>query len=72
VDIGSEAVTSFHIEEMIQELAQPEDLEVPATWTLREGITTVTREPSSQGGLLEDLPSLDLQLSKRTKMCHIL
>ena len=29
--VGSEAMTSSHIEEIIQELAQPEGLEVPAT-----------------------------------------
>ena len=70
--IGCEATTSSHIEKMIQELAQPEGLEVPAIETIREGTTTVTREPSSQSGLPEDLPSLDPQLGKRTKMCHIL
>ena len=45
---GSEAMTSSHIEEMIQKLAQLEGLEVPATGTLREGITTVTGEPLSK------------------------
>ena len=57
--IGSEAMTSSYIEEMIQELAQSEGLEVPTAETLREGTTTMTGEPSSQGGLSEDLPSLD-------------
>ena len=69
---SSEATTSSHIEEMIQEVAQPEGLEVPATGILREGETTMTGEPSSQSGLPKDLPSLDPQLGKRTKMCHIL
>ena len=69
---GSEAMTSSHIKEMIQELAQPEGLEVLTTGMLREGITTVAGDPSSQSGLLKDLPSSDPQLGKRTKMCHIL
>ena len=42
-----EAATSSRIEEMIQELAQLEGLEVPATGTLHEGITIVIGEPSS-------------------------
>ena len=70
--IGSEAMTSFHIKEMIQELAQSEGLEVPTAKTLHEGTTTVTGEPSFLSGLLEDLSSLDPQLGKRTKMYHIL
>ena len=44
---GVEAATSFHIEEMIQELTQLEGLEVPATGIIFEGITNVTREPLS-------------------------
>ena len=44
---GVEVASSSHIEEMIQELAQPEGFEVPVTETLHEGITTMTREPSS-------------------------
>ena len=69
---GSEVTTFAHIEEMIQELAQPEGLEVPATESLREGVTAVTGEPSSPSGLSKDLPSSDPQLGKRTKMCRIL
>jgi len=72
VAIGSEATTSSHIEEMIQELTQTEGLEVSATETLREGTTIVTGEPTSQSGLPEHLTSLDPQLGKRTKMYHIL
>jgi len=68
VATGSETTTSSHIEEMIQELAQPEGLEVPATGMFLEGITTVIGEPSSQSSLPKDLPSLDPQLGKRTKM----
>jgi len=69
VAIGSEATTSSDIEEMIQELAQPEGLEVPATGMLRESVTTVTREPSSQSSLPKVLLSSDPQLGKRIKMC---
>ena len=69
---GVEAATSSHIEEMIQELAQPEGLEVPITGILLEGITTVTREPSSQSILPKDSPSSDPQLGKRTRILHIL
>ena len=36
---GVEATTFSHIEEMIQELAQPEGLEVPAIETLHGGIS---------------------------------
>jgi len=72
VAISSEATTSSHIEEVIQELAQQEGLVVPATGMLREGVTTVTGEPSSQGGLPMDLPFSDSQLGNRTKMCLIL
>ena len=34
---GVRAITSSHIEEMIKELVQPEDLEVPVTGTISEG-----------------------------------
>ena len=57
--IGSEATTFSHIKEMIQELAQPEGLNVLATETLREGVTAMTGEPSSPSGLSKDLPSSD-------------
>ena len=69
---GVEVASSSHIEEMIQELVQPEGFEVPVTETLREGITTMTGEPSSRSSLPEDLPSLDPQLCKITRMSHIL
>ena len=52
---------------MIKKLVQPEDLEVFATGTISEGITTVTGEPSSQSSLPKDLPSSDSPLGKRTK-----
>jgi len=67
-----EAVTSSHIEEMIQELAQPEGPEVSATRMIFEGITTVTWEPLSQSSQPKDSPSLDPQLGKKTKIFHIL
>ena len=51
VATGVEVATSSHIEEMIKELVQSEDLEVPATGTISEGITTVTGEPSSKSSL---------------------
>jgi len=57
---------------MIQELAKQEGLEVPATGMPREDVTTEIGEPSSLNGLSKDLPSLDPQLGKRTKMCRIL
>ena len=70
--MDSEATTSSHIEEMIQELAQQEGLEVPVTGTLREEVTTETGEPSSPSGLSKDFSSSDPLLGKRTKMYQIL
>jgi len=69
---GSEARTSSHIEEIIQELAQHESLEVPTTRMPREGVTNEIGEPSSTRGLSKDLPSSDPQLGKRVEMYHIL
>ena len=60
----SEATTSSHIEEMIQELAQQEGLEVPATGMPHEGAIVEIGEPSSPSGLSKDLPSSDPQLGK--------
>jgi len=65
VAAGSEATTSSHIEEMIQELAQQEGLEVPATGVSHEGATVEVMEPSSLSGLARDLLSSDPQLGKR-------
>jgi len=48
VATGVEAATSSHIEKIIEKLAQLDGLEVLATGMILEGITTVTREPSSQ------------------------
>jgi len=67
-----EAATSSHIKEMIKELAQLEGLEVSVTGMILEGMTTVTGEPSSQRSLPKDLPSLDPQLGKRTRILYIL
>ena len=66
---GSEATTSSHIAEMIQELAQQEGLEVPATGMPHEGASTEIGEPSSPSGLSRDLPSSDPQLGKKIQMC---
>ena len=60
----SEVTTSCHIEEMIQELAQQEGLEVPTTGMPREGVTTEIGEPSSLSGLSKDLPFSYCQLGK--------
>jgi len=57
---------------MIKELAQLEGLEVSATGIIFEGTTTTAREPSFQSNLSKDLPSLNPQLGKRTKILHIL
>jgi len=61
----SEATTSSHIEEMIQELAQQEGLEAPATRMPQDGATAEVREPSSPSSLSRNLPSSDSQLVKR-------
>ena len=65
---GSETVTSSHIAEMIQELAQHEGLEVPAIGTPHEGATAKVGEPSCPSSLSGDLPSSDPQLGKRILM----
>jgi len=72
VATGAEAVTSSHIEEMIEELVRLGGLEVPATCTIPEGTTTVTGEPSSKSSLPKDLPYSDSQLGKRIKIPYIL
>jgi len=72
VATGSEAITSSHIEEMIQELAQQEGLEIPSFGMPHEGATAEIGEPSSPSGLSKDLSSSGPQLSKRIKICHIL
>ena len=69
---GVEVATFSRIEEMIQELVQPEGLEVPDTGMTSEGTNTMTGEPSSQSSLPKDLPSLDSQLGKRIKILYIL
>ena len=68
----SEATTFSHIEEMIQELAQQEGLEVPAIGMPYKGVTIEIGEPSSPSGFFKDLPFSDPQLGKRIKMCRIL
>ena len=69
---GSEATTSSHIEEMIQELAQQEGLEAPDTRILHDGATAEVGKPSPPSGLSRDLPSSDPQLGKRILTCCIL
>jgi len=63
--VGSEATTSSHIAEMIQELAQQEGLEAPITRMPHDGATAEVREPSSPSSLSRNLPSSDPQLGKR-------
>ena len=53
---------------MIQELAQQEGLEAPATGTPQEGATAEVGEASSLYDLSRDLPSSDPQLGKRILM----
>ena len=45
--MDSEAATSSHIEEMIQELAQQEDVEAPATEMPQEGAIIEVGETST-------------------------
>ena len=66
------AATSSHIEEMIEELVQSGDLEVPTTGTVPVGTTTMIGEPSSPSSLPKDLPSSVPQLDKRIKIPNIL
>ena len=69
---GSEATTSSHIEEMIQELAQQEGLEASTIGMPHEVATVEVGEPSPPSGLSRDLPSTDPQLGKRILTCWIL
>ena len=67
---GSEATTTSHIEEMIQELVQQKGLEVSSTGVSHEGATADVGEPSSPSGLSRDLPSSDPQLGKRYRLAE--
>jgi len=69
VATGSEAITSFDIEEMIKELARQEGLEVPAARVPHEGATIEVAKPSFPSGLSRNLPSSDPQLGKRIQTC---
>ena len=60
------------MEEMIQELAPLEGLEVSAAGMPHEGAIAEVGEPSSPSGLSRDLPSSDPQLGKRILTCWIL
>ena len=64
---GSEAITSFDIEEMIKELARQEGLEVPAARVPHEGATIEVAKPSFPSGLSRDLSSSYPPLDKRIK-----
>ena len=60
----SEAATSSHIEEMIQELAQQEGVEAPAIEMPQERAIIEVGEISTSQDLPRDLPSLDSRLGK--------
>ena len=63
----SEAATSSHIEEMIQELAQQEGVEAAAEMPQERAIIEV-RETSTLQDLPRDLPSSDPRLGKEILM----
>jgi len=63
--VDSEAATSSHIEEMIQELAQQEDVEAPATEMPQEGAIIEVRETSTLQDSPKNSPSLNLQPGKK-------
>ena len=63
----SEAATSSHIEEMIQELAQQEGVEAAAEMPQERAIIEVG-ETSILQDLPRDLPSLDPRLGKEVLM----
>ena len=62
--MDSEAVTSSHIEEMIQELAQQEGVEVLTTEMPQERATTEVGEASTLQDLPRNSPSSDPQPGK--------
>ena len=62
--MDSETATSSHIEKMIQELSQQEDVEAPATRMPQERAIIEVRETSTPQDLPRHLPSLDPQLGK--------
>ena len=66
--MDSEAATSSHIEEMIQELAQQEDVEAPATEMPQERAIIEVGETSTLQDLPRNSPSLNPQLGKKILM----
>jgi len=66
--VDSEAATSSHIEEMIQELAQQEDVEAPATEMPQEGAIIEVKETSTLQDSPQNSPSLNPQLGKKILM----
>ena len=66
--MDSEAATSSHIEEMIQELAQQESVEAPATEMPQERAIIEVRETSTLQDLPRNSPSSNPQLSKKISM----
>ena len=77
----TEAATSSHFEEMVQELTQPEGVETPAAEAIteigepstlqEEEATTEVRETSPLQGSPKDSTSLDLQLGKEVLMSRM-
>ena len=63
--MDSEAATSSHIEEMIQELAQQEDVEAPATEMPQERAIIEVGVTSTLQDSPRNSPSLNPQLGKK-------
>jgi len=63
--VDSEATTSSHIEEMIQELAQQEGVEAPATEMPQERAIIEVGETSTLQDSPRNSPSLNPQLGKK-------
>ena len=63
--MDSEAATSSHIEEMIQELAQQEGVEALVTEMSREGAIIEVGETSTLPDSPRNSPSLNPQLGKK-------
>ena len=66
--MDSEAATSSHIEEMIQELAQQEGVEALATEMPQEGEIIEVGETSTLPDPLRSSPSSNPQLGKKILM----
>ena len=66
--MDSEATTSSHIEEMIQELAQQESVEAPAIEMPQERAIIEVGETSTLQDLPRNSPSSNPQLGKKISM----